>query len=84
MIRTMKCLLEQAEKARSQSVVFPLVLKAGKKEFTVDKVAKYCYKGVHSFINNPYESLANVVLLASFSLHLRGQVVILVIKVLQS
>ena len=58
---TIKSLLEQAEKARSQSVVFPLVLKAGKKDFTVDKVAKYCYKGVHSFIKNPYESLTKVV-----------------------
>lgn len=58
---TIKSLLEQAEKAHSQSVVFPLVLKAGKKEFTVDKVAKYCYKGVRSFIKNRSESLTKVV-----------------------
>lgn len=58
---TIKCVLEQAEKARSQTVVIPLVLKAGRKEFTVDKVAKYCYKGVASFIKNPHGFLTKVV-----------------------
>ena len=41
--------------------MFPLVLKAGRKEFTVDKVAKYCYKGVASFIKNPHGFLTKVV-----------------------
>ena len=58
---TIKSLLEQAKKAHSQSVVFPLVLKGGKKEFTVDKVAKYCYEGVRSFVKNRSESLTKVV-----------------------
>ena len=59
--RTIKSVLEQAEKAHSQSVVFPLVLKTGKKEFAVDKVAKYYYKGVASFIKNPHGTLTKVI-----------------------
>ena len=84
---TIKSILEQAEKAHSQSVVFPLVLKAGEKEITVDKVAKYCYKGVcipslkivMSLLRTWFLLTLKSNLLTSFSLHLTGQVVTLVL-----
>ena len=58
---TVKSVLERAEKAQVKTVAFPMTLETGKKAFPVEKVAKYYYKGVASFIKDPYWSLTTVI-----------------------
>ena len=56
-----KSVLQKAEKFHIQSVAFPMTLECGQEAFPVDEVAEYYYRGIASFIKDPFCYLAEII-----------------------
>ena len=56
-----KSVLQKAEKSHIQSVAFPMTLECGQEAFSVDEVAEYYYRGIASFIKDPFCYLAEII-----------------------